>query len=319
MQLGAGSGQSGGGPTISLTTAQAGAQITRDNYHWNSTVGAPLTITFGFRTSAPTYTVGGEDVVGTFTPFTPAEETAARAALSLWASVANITFVDLGESNNAAIEFGNYFSGSDGSAAFTFLPVAPGDRSAGGSQGDVFVNSFYNSTTSIPQLGYSFMTYIHEIGHALGLEHPSNYNVGGGTFTYANNASYIQDDRQYTVMSYFSEQNTGASYLERDSSQAYAETPLLDDIAAIQRLYGANMNTATGDTVYGFNSNTGNSAYSITSGTQYVVFTVWDAGGNDTFDFSGYSQNQTINLNAESFSSVGGLVQKRLDRAWCHH
>ncbi len=34
---------------------------------------------------------------------------------------------------------------------------------------------------------------------------------------------------------------------------------------------------------------------------------VWDAGGNDTLDFSGYSQNQRINLNEGAFSDVGGL------------
>ena len=84
---------------------------------------------------------------------------------------------------------------------------------------------------------------------------------------------------------------------------------MLHDIAAIQRLYGANMTTRTGDTVYGFNSNLGaSSVFQITSASQKVVFTVWDAGGNDTLNFSGYSQGLTINLNAESFSSVGGLT-----------
>ena len=34
---------------------------------------------------------------------------------------------------------------------------------------------------------------------------------------------------------------------------------------------------------------------------------MWDGGGDDTLDFSGFSQNQKINLNAESFSDVGAL------------
>ena len=38
-----------------------------------------------------------------------------------------------------------------------------------------------------------------------------------------------------------------------------------------------------------------------------LIFAVWDAGGNDTFDFSGYTANQRINLNEKSFSDVGGL------------
>jgi len=103
-------------------------------------------------------------------------------------------------------------------------------------------------------------------------------------------------------MSYFSETNTGASY------SVYDETPMLDDIAAIQRLYGVNTSTYTGNTTFGFNSNTGSLPYSIAFNTQHVAFTVYDQGGTDTLDFSGYTQAQTINLNAESFSSVGGDI-----------
>ena len=307
VQLNGSTGQQGAapaGPTTSLTTTQAGAQIDRDGYHWNTNIDQPLTISFGFRTVAPSYTVGGEDVAGTFTPLTAAEQTAAVAALTAWAAIANITLVNLGNSDSATIEFANYSSSTDGAEAFTFLPSPPGDPSAASSQGDVFVNTFYAATSGKQDspLGYVYMTLIHETGHALGLEHPSNYNSGSGTLTYANNASYIQDDRQYSVMSYFGEGNTGAWY-----NGKYAETPMIDDVAAIQRLYGANTTAAAGDTVYGFNSNAG-SVYSITASTQLVVFNVWDTGGNDTFDFSGYTQAQTINLNAESFSSVGGLV-----------
>lgn len=37
------------------------------------------------------------------------------------------------------------------------------------------------------------------------------------------------------------------------------------------------------------------------------MFSPPDAGGNDTFDFSGFGQNQRINLNEKAFSDVGGL------------
>ena len=59
--------------------------------------------------------------------------------------------------------------------------------------------------------------------------------------------------------------------------------------------------------MYGFNSNTGRDFLSTTSNSQKVIFAAWDAGGNDTFDFSGYTANQRINLNEKSFSDVGGL------------
>jgi serralysin len=112
---------------------------------------------------------------------------------------------------------------------------------------------------------------------------------------------FYEDSEQYTLMSYFSANTTHAAY-----GTASAATPLLYDIAAIQRLYGANMTTRKGDNIYGFNANAGQ-AFSITGADQQIVFSVWDAGGRDVLDFSGYDETQWINLNEEAFSSVGGL------------
>ena len=36
---------------------------------------------------------------------------------------------------------------------------------------------------------------------------------------------------------------------------------------------------------------------------------MWDAGGKDTFDFSGYSEDQRIRLGDGQFSDVGGLTK----------
>ncbi|BCZ57589.1 hypothetical protein SL267_22060 [Serratia marcescens] len=106
-------------------------------------------------------------------------------------------------------------------------------------------------------------------------------------------------------MSHFNAGYTGA-----DTKGVYGYGPMVDDIAAIQKPYGANMNTRTGDTVYGFNSNTGRDFLTATADNgKPVNFAVWDAGGNDTLDFSGYSQQQMINLNDGAFSSVGGGTQ----------
>lgn len=285
-------------PTTHLSTAQAGQQITRANSHWGSTLGQNTgPITFGFATSGPGYSVSGHNVSG-FSAFTASEQAAARAALQMWADVAGITFSDQGNTNNATILFRNYNDPNDGAGAFAFRPTS-NNQTAGSNQGDVFMNLAFNSTTINPG-SYEWLTMIHEIGHALGLQHPGDYNAGPGvSITYANNAEYVEDSRQYTVMSYFSETNTGADF------SVYNETPMLHDIAAIQRLYGANLNTRTGSTTYGFYSNAG-TPYNITSGSQHVAFTVYDHGGYDTLNFSGYSQDATISLAPETFSSVGG-------------
>ena len=83
--------------------------------------------------------------------------------------------------------------------------------------------------------------------------------------------------------------------------------PLIHDIAAIQRMYGADMTTRTGDTVYGFNSNAGRDSYDFTK-TPAPIMAIWDAGGNDTIDASGYATRQVIDLTPGSLSSIGGVT-----------
>ena len=143
-----------------------------------------------------------------------------------------------------------------------------------------------------------YQTYIHEIGHALGLGHQGPYN---GSASYSTNAVYANDTWQYSIMSYFSEPNySGSSY-------RYVVTPQMADIYAVALMYGAATSTRTGDTVYGFNSNAG-AVFNFGNYTSAPALTIYDSGGNDTLDCSGYSAAQTIDLHAGAFSSVGGLV-----------
>ncbi|MFT3726808.1 MAG: M10 family metallopeptidase C-terminal domain-containing protein [Terricaulis sp.] len=293
-----------GKPIFSLS--QIAAQITRDGNTWNTSLGTSLTITYAFRSTAPGTMPNG---TGGFSRFTAVQIAAAEQALHYWAEVANITFVRVGAgtsgagaySNNATILFGNYSTGAPDAAAFAFLAEsAPAHRAASDVDGDVWINSTLDYNANPVFLQYGPQVLLHEIGHALGLEHPGDYDASNAAApTYDANAVYWQDTRMFSVMSYFGSVNTGGSL------PGLSNGPQLDDIAAIQRLYGANMTTHTDDTIYGFNSNTGDDHFTITSSTQGAVFSIWDAGGNDTLDLSGYSTNSDIDLREEAFSSAG--------------
>lgn len=239
---------------------------------------------------------------------TPEQMAAIEAALRLWSNVANITFTEInpgGYTNEATILFGNYYNATAEEYAFANFPSANG-MSFDSPRGDVWLNASKTGILAPLANSFEYLAILHEIGHALGLEHPADYTPPAGQrISYNNDALYIEDSRQYTVMSYFAASSTGANHVYQGQT-IYASTPLLDDIAAIQRLYGANRSFATGDTVYGFNSNA-DPAFHITSSIHQVVFSIWDGGGNDTLDLSGYANSQTIDLRQGAFSDVGAL------------
>jgi serralysin len=79
---------------------------------------------------------------------------------------------------------------------------------------------------------------------------------------------------------------------------------LIHDILTIQSKYGADLTTRAGDTVYGFNSNTGKDVYDFAK-NPYPNLSIYDAAGIDTIDLSGFTAGNFLDLHAGSFSSVG--------------
>jgi Peptidase M10 serralysin C terminal/Bacterial pre-peptidase C-terminal domain/Matrixin len=268
------------------------------DYTWNTKPGTAVTVTYGFRQSLAPYFVLESDIT-TFTKLSATQMTAFRNATRMWSDVCGITFQEVnpgGYTDNATILVGNY-TDNDGAGAFAFYPDPVGNY-----PGDVWLNTNSVATTGTINYGsYSFFTMVHELGHSIGLSHPGLYDAQLGLpITYDNDAQFVQDSQQYTVMSYFDESHTGANF------SGYAATTMMYDIYEAQQIYGANYNTRATNTIYGFNSNAG-AVYTFTATTKYA-FCIWDGGGVDTIDASGYAQNQVLNLGGGTFSNIGGLI-----------
>ena len=235
-------------------------------------------------------TSGGQLTVNV-TALTVAGQNLARAALAAWTDVTGIRFVAV--ATGGQIVFDDDEDGAHASSTYSGSFIIS-------SQVNVSTQWLTDYGTSIG--GYAYQTYMHEIGHALGLGHAGHYN---GNADYQSDALYANDSWATTVMSYFDQrENTYFSGLGFDRN--FLLTPMIADMVAMQQLYGLSTTTRSGSTTYGFNSNAG-SIYQAGT-TANGAYTIFDAGGTDTLDFSGYAYNQRIDLNPETFSNIGGDI-----------
>ena len=128
---------------------------------------------------------------------------------------------------------------------------------------------------------FGYYTLIHEIGHAMGLKHPGNYNSSSSENS--QDPPYLpfdKDNTRNTIMSY-----NGAYTRFNDPNGENPRSLMPYDIRALQYLYGARDDLSGGDNVYKFDRTNFN-----------TVQTIWDSGGSDTLDFSALPANNVYSL-----------------------
>ncbi len=154
-----------------------------------------------------------------------------------------------------------------------------------GQVGDVYlnINSQANYLPSYQPGTAGWALLIHELGHTLGLKHPHD-DGGTGRPTFSQQGAQALNADWATIMSY----NDSYSW---NLLQFDPATPMILDVLALQYLYGKNLST-----------NAGNTLYNLTANNYYS--TLWDASGNDTVSAKGANINWTISLPGLTLSTL---------------
>ena len=244
-------------------------------------------------------------------PWTIAEMAGYEAAAQAWANVANITFQQVGPNDIARFEEKLVTTGTlaaesgPGTLARHYVPnpfgFAFGEYAADGNAHRPHILGYRD-----PRPGSAaFETFVHEIGHGLGLAHPHDTGQGTtvfpgltpdgkGGFDPFSLGTDNMNQNVVTVMSYNEFRSPG-------DFSGHVAGPMAIDIAAIQQLYGANRSYHAGDDFYSLDYVLGVGA----SSARWVC--IWDAGGHDVISYSG-SRAVTIDLRSATLQPGDGAA-----------
>lgn len=261
----------------------------------------PITYTFPSSDSQYPFGYTQSNLVG-FGELSYAQKLAANFALTTtqfnkWAAAGGFAvegFTNLSVDQRAAATSPDIFL-ANSSAPDTAFAYFPANLAEGG---DVF----FGDSGRAPLAGnYDWLTVLHELGHSLGLEH------GHDNATFGNLPANV-DSMEFTVMTYRSYIGHPANAYSNERF-GYAQTYMMLDIAALQHMHGADFSSNSGNTIYKWYPNRGDTyvdgRLAIDAGGHKIFLTIWDGNGVDTYDLSAYRASVDINLAPGGHSVLG--------------
>ena len=253
-----------------------------------------LNLTYSFPTSASLYgsSYGWNETKDHFAPLSIDQGAVTRQILKAISAVTDLTFTEAGGASAAQATLRVAKSDAP-SPAWSYLP---GNTPEGG---DTWMGNSSGLFDNPVRGNYAYYAFVHEILHAVGLKHGNETN-GFGAMTDAH------DSMEYSVMTYRSYVGAEGLHVENET-WGYAQTLMMDDIAALQHMYGADFSTNSTNSVYRWDPATGqsfiNGAGQGAPGGNRIFMTVWDGGGIDTYDFSNYGTGLTVDLGPGRWST----------------
>ena len=230
-------------------------------------------------------------------------KTTVKEVLELFSNISLLNFFEVQETDNVVghLRFGTT---SVENSAFAWLPYE--GFSAAGDSWYNSTNNWFNDPYALMDGTYWNQTIIHEVGHALGLAHSQESNQ----ISYRTYGIDAPDGSEHNALPY-----TNMAYPEYvgdppDGLENYLSRPtnlMIDDVAAIQHLYGVNEQYNISDNIYQIDTFDMGS-YNALYGDQYIYASIWDAGGIDTISWSTQNSSATIDLNHGAFSSFGNIT-----------